>query len=75
MHNAALERLIWVLIYGGLLSLCLALFLGREGAAIAWAFGLAGVAAALAGAFLVVVRARRSPPAPTPRRPNPGDRP
>ena len=59
MSNAALEKLIWVLIYGGLLLLCLGLFIGRQDVGFGWAVGLVGAATAFAGAVLVAVRARR----------------
>ncbi len=59
MSNAALEKLVWVLIYGGLLVVCLSLFLGRQGSPLAWPLGIAGALAALVGAVLIVVRARR----------------
>ncbi len=61
MSNPALERLIWVLIYAGLLTCCLGLFIGRHDRNFGWAVGLAGAAAALVGAILIVVRARRAP--------------
>ena len=59
MTNAALGKLIWVLIYGGLLMVCLGLFIARQDAGFGWAMGGAGAATALVGAALVVVRARR----------------
>jgi len=66
MSNTALERLIWVLIYGGLLLLSLGVFVRESPAADSAWLGLAfigvGALLALAGAVLVWVRARRDPP-------------
>lgn len=58
MKAATIERWVWVLIYGGSLLLCLAVFVGRGDAALAWTLGVAGGAAAAVGAALIVVRAR-----------------
>lgn len=55
------ERWIWVLLYGGLLVLCLALAVGRGHAVLAWSLGTGGVAAAVAGLVLIVVRSRMTP--------------
>ena len=41
-----LERTIWVLIYGGLLSLVLGYFVVRQGASAHWLLGFGGVALA-----------------------------
>lgn len=61
MQNTTLEKLIWVLIYGGLLTLGLGLFVMRGDATFGWVLiGLGGAVAAV-GALLIVVRARRSP--------------
>ena len=58
MKIVKLEKLIWVLIYGGLLLLCLGLFVRRAGAGFGLLMMVAGTAVALAGAVLVAVRAR-----------------
>lgn len=58
MKPASVERWVWVLVYGGLLLLCLAIFVGRADAALAWTLGVAGGVAAAAGTALIVVRAR-----------------
>ncbi len=59
MSNGALEKLIWLLIYGGLLVLCLSLFLRRADPVLGWALGAVGVVVAFVGAVLVYVRSRR----------------
>jgi hypothetical protein len=56
-----MEVWIWVLIYGGLLALSLALFIGRTQATMGWVLGIAGVVLAAVGAGLVVVRSRMPP--------------
>jgi hypothetical protein len=60
MSNDRLETLVWVLIYGGLLVLCLGLFVKRQDAAFGWSLVGFGAVAAVAGAVLVYVRSRRS---------------
>ncbi len=61
MRNARLETLIWVLIYGGLLALCLGIFVLRQGGALGWALLIGGGVAAAVGAALIAVRAGRDP--------------
>ncbi|MFM7507152.1 MAG: hypothetical protein ACKO3M_11465 [Rubrivivax sp.] len=61
MSNDALDKLIWVLIYCGLLVLCLGLFVLRTDAGLGWGLVVVGGAVAAVGAALVVVRARRGP--------------
>jgi hypothetical protein len=61
MTNATLDKLIWVLIYGGLLTLGLGLFVMRGDAGFGWALVLLGAAVAVLGAVLIVVRSRRGP--------------
>ena len=53
-----LHRLIWVLIYGGLLTLVLGIATGRESPAQGWSLGVAGAVAAVVGVVLIVVRSR-----------------
>ncbi len=61
MRNAGLEKLIWVLIYGGLLALCLGLFVARQDGTLGgWLIG-GGAVTAIVGAALIAVRARRGP--------------
>lgn len=71
-----LERLdvwVWVLVYGGLLSACLAPFVWREPGGERSPIGhlllVGGLAAAALGAVLLWVRARRTPPPAPPRPP------
>jgi hypothetical protein len=59
MSNVALERLIWVLIYGGLLALCLGLFVRQGSEALGWSLIVGGGATTAVGALLVWVRSRR----------------
>jgi hypothetical protein len=61
MSNDTLDKLIWVLIYGGLLVLCLGLFLLRTAPGLGWGLVVVGGALATVGAALVAVRARRDP--------------
>jgi vacuolar-type H+-ATPase subunit I/STV1 len=66
MKPARVEALVWVLIYGGLLMLSLGTFvvrqIGDEGRVIAIMLFVAGGLAVIAGAVLVVVRARMPDP-------------
>jgi hypothetical protein len=59
MSNVALGKLIWVLIYGGLLSAVLGLVMQKTDAALGWPIAIAGAAIAAIGAVLVVVRSGR----------------
>nr|WP_315463884.1 hypothetical protein [uncultured Rhodoferax sp.] len=52
-----LERLVWILIYGGLLSIVLGYFLEQQGQDASWFWQLGGLAVA-AGVVAVFVRAR-----------------
>ncbi len=61
MRNAALDRLIWVLIYGGLLLAALGLFMRRASSGLGATFISAGLVLAVLGAALVWVRSRRPP--------------
>ena len=58
MRTKTVEKLTWVLIYGGLLVLSLGLFLLRSSADMGWALLLAGAAGVVAGVALVVARSR-----------------
>ena len=53
-----MERLIWVLIYGGLLAIVLGLFVDRQGLADASLFYQFGGLTVLAGVVLIYVRSR-----------------
>ncbi len=63
MNNVALGKLIWVLIYGGLLSLVLGLVMQKTDGALGWPIAIAGALVAAVGAVLVIIRARRKEPA------------
>ena len=58
MKLKTLETLVWVLIYGGLLTLCLGLFVTPAAGVLRAALMLAGGVAAAAGVVLIFVRAR-----------------
>jgi hypothetical protein len=58
MSIAATDVLIWVLIYGGLLMVCLGVFVLRSAEGLGWSLIGLGAVAAVAGAALVVVRSR-----------------
>lgn len=55
---ARLETVIWVFIYGGLLSLVVGLFMGQRQQGSGAKLIVAGVVAAVTGAVLVYVRSR-----------------
>lgn len=59
MGNAGLEKLIWTLVYGGLILLCLGLFMRPAAPGIAWAVMASGATVAAVGALLIWVRSRR----------------
>ncbi len=61
MKTSTVEALVWVLVYGGLLLLCLGLFVLRAGGMLGWPLVVLGGALALAGAVLIVVRSRMRP--------------
>jgi vacuolar-type H+-ATPase subunit I/STV1 len=58
MKTSTLDALIWVLIYGGLLSIGLGVAVQRSNDLLGWSFVTGGALAALAGAALVFVRSR-----------------
>ncbi len=60
MNNAALGKLIWVLIYGGLLAFVLGLVMQKTDGSLGWPIAITGAAVAVVGAVLVFVRSRRS---------------
>jgi hypothetical protein len=55
---ARLQQLIWVLIYGGLLTLVLGLSVQRTDDAIGWSMVVGGGVFAAVGFFLIYVRSR-----------------
>jgi hypothetical protein len=61
MSNAALEKLVWVLIYGGLLLASLGVFVARTDPVSGWVIVGVGLTAAAVGAVLIWVRSRRKP--------------
>ena len=58
MKTKTLEALIWVLIYGGLIALCLGFAVASTLPATGQVLAVAGGLVAVAGAVLIVVRAR-----------------
>jgi O-antigen/teichoic acid export membrane protein len=69
MTTSTVEKLVWILIYGGLLVLSLSFFVARGDAAVGWVLGVIGAAAALAGVVLIWWRSRMTSPAPSPAPP------
>ena len=61
MSNSTLEKLIWLLIYGGLLLISLGLFVSRQDGAFGGTLIGGGTLAVAAGAVLIWVRSRREP--------------
>jgi hypothetical protein len=61
MKPSTVEALVWVLIYGGLLLLCLGIFTARLDARLGWLLGVAGGAIAAVGVVLIYVRSRMGP--------------
>ena len=55
---ATVERWIWILLYGGLLTLCLGLAVEGRDSALGWSLVTGGGAAAAAGLFLIYLRSR-----------------
>ncbi len=58
MRASAVEKLVWILIYGGLLLLSLGLFVRARAAALGLGMILAGGLLACSGAVLIIVRSR-----------------
>ena len=59
MSTPTLEKLTWVLIYGGLFAACLGLFVQAQDAGFGLAMMAGGVLATAIGALLVWLRSRR----------------
>ena len=57
---AWVERLVWILIYGGVIALTLGVATGGRHRAASWSLGVIGGLAVAAGVVLVVVRSRLS---------------
>lgn len=67
MQPASVEKLVWVLIFGGMIVFILGLFMLRgggsgDGDALAWAFMVAAAVSTTAGVVLIFVRARMRAP-------------
>lgn len=60
MKAATVEVWVWVLIYGGLLLLCLGVFVARDHAALGWTTGVVGGVLAAIGVLLIYLRSRMS---------------
>nr|WP_316638447.1 hypothetical protein [uncultured Roseateles sp.] len=60
--HGRLHTTIWVLIYGGLLAVCLSLFLPREAELLSLGFLSGGGLAVAVGAVLLVIRSRMPGP-------------
>ena len=58
---ARLDKLIWTLIFGGLLSVALGLSITQRGSALGQWFILGGLLVAACGAGLIYLRSRMSP--------------
>ena len=58
LNSKRLHKLIWVLVYGGLLTLVLGLSVQRSDDDLGWSMVAAGLVLALLGFALVFVRAR-----------------
>lgn len=61
MKAARVETLVWVLIYGGLLSLSLGFFAAPRAETLGYGLMLAGGVAAVVGVVLIFLRARMKP--------------
>ena len=59
MSNAALQKLIWVLIYGGLIGVVLGSSIQKADDPLGWSIVVGGALSAVAGAVLLFVRSRR----------------
>ena len=62
MRNATLQKLIWVLIYGGLLAVVLGLSIQKADDALGWPIVVTGAVLAVAGVVFIFIRARRKDP-------------
>jgi len=58
MSTRAIERLVWVLIFGGLLVGSLGFFVARQSEVLGWSLVVFGAADVVAGAVLIWVRSR-----------------
>lgn len=60
MNNTTLGKLIWVLIYGGLLAVVLGLVIQKTDGSVGWPLVGVGALVALVGAALVFLRSKRA---------------
>jgi hypothetical protein len=58
MKASTLETWIWTLIYGGLIAVCLGIFVARQDNLLGTLLGIAGGVVAAVGAVLIYVRSR-----------------
>ena len=58
MKPATVETWAWILVYGGLLLLCLALFVGRGDDTLGWMLGTPGAMLVAGGVGLIYLRSR-----------------
>lgn len=58
MQPSTLEKLIWILIYGGLLAVALGLAVQRGDGSLGWGIVTVGGIVAAIGVVLIVVRSR-----------------
>jgi VIT1/CCC1 family predicted Fe2+/Mn2+ transporter len=59
MSTSGLDKLIWALIYGGLLAVCLGFFMKDGNAGLGWGAVVIGALLAITGAVLIYVRSKR----------------
>ncbi|HUG20947.1 hypothetical protein [Piscinibacter sp.] len=59
MTLPTLDKLIWTLIYGGLIGVAIGLAVERSDAALGWGFVSGGAATSLVGVILIYVRSRK----------------
>lgn len=62
MKTSTVETLVWVLIYGGLLTLGLGLAVQRYQEPLGWGIAVAGAVVAGLGVVLIYVRSRMKAP-------------
>lgn len=58
MKPSTLETWIWSLIYGGLIAVCLGIFVARQNDVLGTVLGVAGGVVAVVGFALIYVRSR-----------------
>jgi hypothetical protein len=63
MRTTTVEKLIWVLIYGGIFALSIGFFIARTDIVFGTVLQLGGALAVVVGIFLIWLRSRMIPPA------------